>query len=119
DGLSNTVIIGEKPPAPSLGYGWYTSGDIDVVWGVANTHRAYATNTDGTACDPTPCFFRAPYPGGPTNRCNTNHFHSYHTGGGNWAFGDGSVHFLPFSASQILLPLSTYAGGEVVDGSKF
>jgi prepilin-type processing-associated H-X9-DG protein len=42
-------------------------------------------------------------------------FGSNHTSGANFAFADGSVHFLPDSTSILLLQqLSTIAGGEVV-----
>ena len=120
DGLSNTVIIGEKPPSPNLGYGWFTSGDVDTVWGVNNHRQLYTTdNASGTACPLAPFPPRAPLPGGPTNRCNVLFFTSYHTGGSNWAFCDGSIKFIPFSAAQILQPLSTGSGGEVIDGSAY
>ncbi len=39
---------------------------------------------------------------------------SLHGGGANFAFCDGSVRFLPYSADAILPALATRAGGEVV-----
>jgi prepilin-type processing-associated H-X9-DG protein len=41
------------------------------------------------------------------------HFWSLHPGGANFAFCDGSVRFLPYSANDILPALATRAGGEV------
>jgi len=38
---------------------------------------------------------------------------------GKIVFGDGSVRFLPYSASSVLPMLSSFAGGEVVDSSKY
>jgi prepilin-type processing-associated H-X9-DG protein len=35
-------------------------------------------------------------------------------GGGNWAFADGSVRWLAYSAAPILPALATRAGGEPV-----
>jgi prepilin-type processing-associated H-X9-DG protein len=82
----------------------------------ARTHLSDGSGVTGTSC-PLPAYFG---PGDNTNFCSTNHFWSWHTGsGGNFAFGDGSVRFLPYSANQILIPLSTRAGGEVVDASQY
>jgi prepilin-type processing-associated H-X9-DG protein len=42
------------------------------------------------------------------------HFWSPHAGGANFAFADGSVRFLRYSADHILPALATRAGGEAV-----
>jgi prepilin-type N-terminal cleavage/methylation domain-containing protein/prepilin-type processing-associated H-X9-DG protein len=119
DGLSNTVMLGERPPAPDLSWAAWIN-----VWGTGAAETTlffpYTTgnspdSTGINTCPPTAYFG----PGDSTNYCSTNHFWSWHTGGGNFAFGDGSVRFLPYSANQILLLLSTRAGGEVVDASQY
>ena len=47
-------------------------------------------------------------------------FKSQHTGGVNFAFCDGSVHFLPTSTDlSVLQALATKAGGEPGDASAF
>jgi prepilin-type N-terminal cleavage/methylation domain-containing protein len=115
DGLSNTLIIGEMPPGPDLEWGWWTVGSNDTWWGVAEMYRGYTTDGRGNAC-PRPSYFGPPEPG---SNCSGNHFWSNHQGGGLWAFGDGSVRFIPYSASQIVLSLATFKGGEVVDGSAY
>src|SRR5262249_26180305 len=118
DGLSNTVMIGERPPSPSLGIGLWFWWGFDVLIGSEETALVYPTSdhtSTGPTC-PSPTYFG---PGDNTNWCSTNHFWSWHTVGGNFAFGDGSVRFLPYSANQILVQLSTRAGGEVVDASQY
>jgi len=42
------------------------------------------------------------------------HFWSMHSGGANFLFADGSVHFLRYSADAILPALATRHGNEVV-----
>jgi prepilin-type N-terminal cleavage/methylation domain-containing protein/prepilin-type processing-associated H-X9-DG protein len=41
------------------------------------------------------------------------HFYSFHTGGANFAFADGSVHFLPYSASATVITLGQRNHGVV------
>jgi prepilin-type processing-associated H-X9-DG protein len=121
DGLSNTAIIGEKPPSTDLQWGWWASVDADVMWGVADTNYvAFSNDQFGNPCPSPPFYFQQPYPGGVSNPCNFNHLWSNHTGGGNFVFGDGSVHFLSYTVGPTVLPrLATHAGGEVVDASQF
>jgi prepilin-type processing-associated H-X9-DG protein len=49
------------------------------------------------------------------NRCSIFHFWSLHTGGGHFAFADGSVRFLTYDANPLLPALATRAGGEVAE----
>jgi prepilin-type N-terminal cleavage/methylation domain-containing protein/prepilin-type processing-associated H-X9-DG protein len=118
DGLSNTVMIGERPPSPDFRYGWWLQSGFDVRVGSQENYITYWDsngNGTGTSCVQ-PAYFG---PGNNTNYCSFNHLWSWHTGGGNFAFGDGSVRFLTYSANQILIPLSTRAGGEAVDASQY
>ncbi|MFO0803834.1 MAG: H-X9-DG-CTERM domain-containing protein [Gemmataceae bacterium] len=66
----------------------------------------------GFSCSPTSQAFR---PGRLENPCDVNHFWSPHPGGANFAFADGSVRFLSYSADPIMPALATRAGGEVVE----
>jgi len=114
DGTSNTIMVGERPPAADLAFGWW--------------YRGWGQNQDGSAemllgvrelnslgsrypCSPGPYSFTY---GRVENQCDMFHFWSMHTGGANFAFADGSVHFLAYSASAIVPALATRAGGEVV-----
>lgn len=115
DGTSNTLIIGERPPSNSLYYGWLWAGSgdfpefgaTDVVLGVNEvTNGAPDGPRDyyrkGTILDP--------------DDLHRYHFWSLHPTGGNWAFADGSVRFLPYSIhNNVLLALASRAGGEVAE----
>jgi prepilin-type N-terminal cleavage/methylation domain-containing protein/prepilin-type processing-associated H-X9-DG protein len=127
DGLSNTLLIGELPHlagTTTVVVSYWDSLNNDAIIGVANTSLIRNTETatfrfqnDGGPPCPSVAYFG---PGDPdNNHCAYNHIWSYHTGGANFAFGDGSVRFLPYSASQVLIPLATRAGGEVTDPSVY
>jgi prepilin-type processing-associated H-X9-DG protein len=131
DGTSNTVMIGERPPAADKSEGTWEGVWGEAGMGVAGTD-VWATQTGsirfggvfgifgpgagGPPC-PTPSYFG---PGSSTNICSYNHLWSNHTGGTNFAFGDGSVRFISYNINyQTLFYLSTRAGGEVINGSSF
>jgi prepilin-type processing-associated H-X9-DG protein len=113
DGLSNTLAVGERPPSEDLILGWWFdgqgqdySGSSDVVLGVEELNVLYGD------CSPGPYRYQA---GNLRNNCDQFHFWSLHVGGANFLFLDGSVHFLPYSAQPLMLPLATRAGGEPVE----
>jgi prepilin-type processing-associated H-X9-DG protein len=123
DGTSSTLMVGEHPPAPTNdSIDW--AGEFNFTAdGVANVNLYYATQTtpswsqtDGGPPCPSPAYFA---PSSMQNHCSGNHFGSFHTGGANFAFGDGSVHFLTYTASLLLPKLATIQGGEVVDASAY
>jgi prepilin-type processing-associated H-X9-DG protein/prepilin-type N-terminal cleavage/methylation domain-containing protein len=113
DGTSTTVLIGERPPGPKGLYGaWYSD------WGcgpcaLVQVLSAGATSwvpPEGIGCKLSLTSLR---PGRPNDVCDVNHFWSFHSGGANFAFADGSVRFLPYARSEALPDLATRAGGEV------
>ena len=126
DGTSNTLAVGDRPPSPDLGFGWWQSLDTfgsggswaygnyvweyDTVQYVRNTNGSpYSTNyTTNQAC-PFPSIFQ---PGQIDNYCSFNNFWSFHPGGVNFAYVDGSVHFIPYTAQAVMPALASRAGGE-------
>jgi prepilin-type N-terminal cleavage/methylation domain-containing protein/prepilin-type processing-associated H-X9-DG protein len=110
DGTSNTLMVGERPPAADLFFGWWAVSDYDCL---LSTNQLYGDPVNATGCT-LPGLFS---PGSLMGQCDgdSNHFWSFHIGGANWVFGDGSVRFLPYAASAQTLPLASRNGGEVVD----
>ena len=110
DGTSNTLLIAERPPSPTLLYGYHPgTGLHDAFSGVRNTSRLYLFTTNnpitGSLC-PTPATFG---PGRHDNYCSVNSIWSPHRGGSNFAFADGSVRFLEYSITNPIpdLPSTT------------
>ena len=112
DGASNTLLAGERPPSPDFWLGWwYASGSRDgsgdTALGVRELNGGHDPYT--ADCPRGPHHFR---PGKPDEQCDAFHFWSRHPGGANFAFCDGSVKFLAYSADDVLTALATRAGGE-------
>ena len=94
DGLSNTLFIGER-----------TSRVGKSTW---------AGMLDGDSCFPSLLIGTTFDTFGKRNG-NSHGFSSEHSGGANFTFGDGSVHFISETVSQeIVQALSTRSGNEMV-----
>jgi prepilin-type N-terminal cleavage/methylation domain-containing protein/prepilin-type processing-associated H-X9-DG protein len=116
DGTTNTLMLAERPPPPDTSYGWWAFTPVDSYSGPAEEYRVYGKDHLGQDCPGGQARFG---PGHYANPCDFHHLWSGHPGGANFALGDGSVRFIPYSASAILLLMATRAGGEVVDQSGF
>ncbi len=116
DGTSNTLLVGERPPPDTLQAGWWYTMLVLKSWpdwaerGPNGSMPVFLPQSSVGECDG-PFFFG---PGQLRNPCDRLHFWSLHPGGANFLFCDGSVHFLPYSAKEIMPALGTRAGGEVV-----
>jgi prepilin-type processing-associated H-X9-DG protein len=117
DGLSNTAMIAEHPFSTDNYWGWWAyPSQYDTIYGTVNNMTGtslYSTDQNGNACAGPPLYFG----GGPHdvyNPCSYNQLWSNHFNGANFAFGDGSVHYIPYSAALTVVALSTYAGNEAV-----
>ena len=114
DGTSNTLLLGERPPSADFQFGWWyagagqqNTGSADLVLGAREPNLLLVTV--GSPCGP------GRYPFMPSrfdDPCGMFHFWSPHSGGANFAFADGSVRFLSYSADPVLPALATRAGGE-------
>jgi prepilin-type N-terminal cleavage/methylation domain-containing protein/prepilin-type processing-associated H-X9-DG protein len=114
DGTHNTTLMTEDAGRPqhfqagrivpgvfSWGGPWTTGSNRIVLWG---------SQSDGSV-GPGPCAI---------NCMNDRQIYSFHSGGANFVFADGSVHFLKASIDiRILARLITRAGGEVVSGNDY
>jgi prepilin-type processing-associated H-X9-DG protein len=113
-------MLGERPPSADFYYGWWYAGtgqdgtgSCDMVLGAReiNAGRPELANCSAAASH----FGR----GSLSNECDLLHFWSFHTGGANFAYADGSVHFLPYNADAQLTALATRAGGEAVSAADY
>lgn len=95
DGLSNTLVMGERGIPTDLYWGWATCGATS--WDVFLTMRYGYTKGD------------------PRSSSGLRHFWSYHPGGAQFTRADGSVTFLKYTIDyNTLVGLSTRNGGEVL-----
>jgi prepilin-type N-terminal cleavage/methylation domain-containing protein/prepilin-type processing-associated H-X9-DG protein len=123
DGTSNTILMSETGGKP-VGYnhihqvyksevnGLPVDGSIEPVssGGGAWADMFIYSSLAGGKCDNSgqrlgSCM---------VNYTSNNEIYSWHTGGANVLFGDGSIHFMPEStAATLIIALVTRSGGEV------
>jgi prepilin-type N-terminal cleavage/methylation domain-containing protein/prepilin-type processing-associated H-X9-DG protein len=124
DGSSNTLMVGERPPSVDLYYGWWFagagfdgSGEGDITMGARATAYAahIATIVAGNYTSSCPLSYVHFKPGSINDGCDQVHFWSWHPGGANWLFGDGSAKFYQYAMDEVLPQLCTRNGGEVVN----
>jgi prepilin-type N-terminal cleavage/methylation domain-containing protein/prepilin-type processing-associated H-X9-DG protein len=112
DGSSQTVMIAECAGRPQLWQGrqqisnrWLTGGP----WASRSLLWCRGTSANGTAF-PGPCAI---------NCTNDREVYSFHPGGANVVFADGSTHFLKANLDiRNFARVVTYAGGEVVSAGE-
>ncbi len=117
DGTSNTLLIGERPPSHDFQFGWWyagvgqqLTGSADLLLGVREPNLQPIVS--GSTCGPG----RYPFSAASSfnDPCGMFHFWSPHSGGANFAFADGSVQFIRYTANDIMPALATRAGGESI-----
>jgi prepilin-type processing-associated H-X9-DG protein len=140
DGTSQTLLVGERgfrsgaleviddtDDINNLRFGhWFSApgqrhGSVGVVLGTRELN--FGSGRSQLAwerdCPPGPYQFGPPrrirdVTGSVREECDLFYFWSYHHGGANFLYADGSVHFLAYGADAVLPALATRAGGEVV-----
>jgi hypothetical protein len=81
DGLSNTLMVGERPPSSDNNYGLWAWLEFDsCMWAINDMPSFYDFQGTEHTC-PAPTYFS---PGNLDDYCHTTHYWSFHTGGGNW-----------------------------------
>jgi prepilin-type N-terminal cleavage/methylation domain-containing protein/prepilin-type processing-associated H-X9-DG protein len=119
DGLSNTLLIGERPPSHGLDWGWAFGcrpadgvGTLDSILGVNEVNLQQSGVPETDACGPGPYLFKR---GEINNPCDVFHFYSTHPGGANFLFADAQVRFLSYTVdNEVMRALATMSGGEAV-----
>ncbi len=116
DGLSNTILIGERPPSTDQWFGWWYAGygqlgtsSLDSLLGVRERNIGSRGNS---ICGGGPFSYRN---GHPDFQCSSLHFWSQHPGGAHFVLADGSVKFLSYESAEVLPALASRAGGEVFE----
>jgi prepilin-type N-terminal cleavage/methylation domain-containing protein/prepilin-type processing-associated H-X9-DG protein len=114
DGTSQTILVAEDAGRPEI---WRVGRPVPDAWvgggaWAGDRNRLVlmgATPDSGTR--PGPC---------AVNCTNDHELYSFHPGGANAVFADGSVHFLKAGLDiRVLARLATPAGGEVVSAGDF
>lgn len=113
DGLSQTLMAGERPPPHNgVAGGWYSMH----LWS-----NGYYVGPDNAMNIPAAlsgdnCIVSESGigPGRIDNPCDRYHFWSLHPGGVNFLLGDGSVRFFHYTKAPIMPALATRSGNEAV-----
>lgn len=96
DGLSNTILLAERPPSADGLYGWWDSPWTgDIIAPVRGDRSPVSSSRFGNC--PNSATYRF---GNYEDNCNFNSVWSNHPTGGNVCFGDGSVRVLTYAAGN-------------------
>lgn len=104
DGMSNTIMIAERPPSADGNFGWWDSRCCteDNISPVKGTDKPFSSGTKGHC--PKTAYYR---PGDYRDKCAFNVIWSCHHEGGNFCMADGSVRMLSYHVSKVPVGNST------------
>jgi len=117
DGLSYTILSGERPPSPDQFIGWWyagagmeDSGAPDFLLGSSETN-SLSVSVLGQPCPTGPWNFKE---GDKKDVCDIFHYWSLHPAGAHFAFCDASVRFVSYSIETNTVPSwATRNGNEI------
>ncbi len=119
DGLSNTILLAERPPPADGAWGWWDSACCiqDGLSPIRGDRKIYSSGANGNC--PNPATYR---PGHVEDNCSFNSIWAFHSSGGNFCMGDGSVRTITYQAGNqplgsvtLLEALASKSGSEVVN----
>ncbi len=120
DGLSSTLIFAERPPSRDMFFGWWYAGEgythkgaLDSFVGSKEINN-YTETEIAFPCEIGPYRIRSRRLVDPDSQCGVFHYWSLHADGFGVARADGSTGWMSYGVdSEVLVSLSTRAGGEV------
>lgn len=95
DGLSNTILLAERPPSADGLMGWWDSPWAGDTIAPARGDRSPVSSSSFGNCPNVATYRQGNY----QDNCYYNAIWSNHTAGGNICLGDASVRTLPYSAA--------------------
>lgn len=120
DGMSNTILLTERPPSADGDKGWWDSRCCleDTMSPVKGNRRPYSSGQSGNC--PDIAFYGS---GDYQDRCAFSRVWSFHNGGATFCMADGSVRIISYDIAQqtaggttLLEALASRAGREIVPG---
>ena len=118
DGLSNTILLAERPPPADGKWGWWDTACCpeDTLSQIRGQPKIYSSSEFGNCGKP--AIFQS---GKVQDNCYFNAIWSLHSSGGNFCLADGSVRTISFASGNrlagsttILEALTSRSGGEIV-----